>query len=79
MSEETDQQPLLAAEETGTESQPNGREAKVSAKEGNSKSDKKGSKPEMKRSPNRLMVDEAHGDGDNSCIMLSAAKMEGNI
>uniref|UniRef100_A0A7S2TSP1 Cell division cycle protein 48 n=1 Tax=Lotharella oceanica TaxID=641309 RepID=A0A7S2TSP1_9EUKA len=39
--------------------------------------DKKGGKREMKRSPNRLMVDEAHGDGDNSCVMLSASKMEG--
>ena len=31
---------------------------------------------EVKRSPNRLLVDEAHGDGDNSCVMLSLAKME---
>lgn len=31
---------------------------------------------EMKRSPNRLVVDESHGDGDNSCVMLSMAKME---
>eukprot|EP01006_Ploeotia_vitrea_P041198 TRINITY_DN66494_c6_g1_i1.p1 TRINITY_DN66494_c6_g1~~TRINITY_DN66494_c6_g1_i1.p1 ORF type:complete len:863 (-),score=541.18 TRINITY_DN66494_c6_g1_i1:65-2584(-) len=31
---------------------------------------------EMKRSPNRLIVDEATGDGDNSCVMLSLAKME---
>jgi len=30
----------------------------------------------MKRSPNRLVCDESHGDGDNSCIMLSLAKME---
>lgn len=30
----------------------------------------------MKRSPNRLVVDESHGDGDNSCVMLSLAKME---
>lgn len=29
----------------------------------------------MKRSPNRLIVDEAHGEGDNSCVMLSLAKM----
>ena len=34
-------------------------------------------KREMKRSPNRLVVDESHGDGDNSCIMLSLNKMEG--
>ncbi len=33
---------------------------------------------EVKRAPNRLIVDEAHGDGDNSCIMLSLAKMEGS-
>jgi transitional endoplasmic reticulum ATPase len=31
---------------------------------------------EMKRSPNRLIVDESHGEGDNSVIMLSMAKME---
>ena len=34
---------------------------------------------EVKRSPNRLIVDEAHGDGDNSCVMLSLAKMEGTL
>lgn len=33
-------------------------------------------KREVKRSPNRLIVDDAHGDGDNSCVMLSLAKME---
>lgn len=39
--------------------------------------EKKGSAlREMKRSPNRLVVDEAHGEGDNSCVMLSLAKME---
>ena len=32
---------------------------------------------EVKRSPNRLIVDEAHGEGDNSVVMLSLAKMEG--
>ena len=32
---------------------------------------------EAKRSPNRLIVDEAHGEGDNSVVMLSLAKMEG--
>jgi len=31
---------------------------------------------EVKRSPNRLIVDEAHGEGDNSCVMLSLSKME---
>ena len=31
---------------------------------------------EKKRSPNRLIVDESHGDGDNSVVMLSLAKME---
>ena len=31
---------------------------------------------EVKRSPNRLIVDEAHGEGDNSVVMLSPAKME---
>lgn len=31
---------------------------------------------EIKRSPNRLVVDESHGDGDNSVVMLSLAKME---
>ena len=31
---------------------------------------------EVKRSPNRLIVDEAHGEGDNSVVMLSSAKME---
>ena len=32
---------------------------------------------EMKRSPNRLIVDEATENDDNSCITLSMAKMEG--
>lgn len=32
---------------------------------------------EKKRSPNRLVVDESTGEGDNSCILLSEAKMEG--
>lgn len=32
---------------------------------------------ERKRSPNRLVVDDASGDGDNSCVLLSPAKMEG--
>jgi len=31
---------------------------------------------EMKRSPNRVIVDESHGEGDNSVVMLSLAKME---
>jgi transitional endoplasmic reticulum ATPase len=30
----------------------------------------------VRRSTNRLVVDEAHGEGDNSCVMLSLAKME---
>lgn len=30
----------------------------------------------MKRSANRLIVDESHGEGDNSVVMLSLAKME---
>ena len=30
---------------------------------------------EMKRAPNRLMVEESHGDGDNSVVMMSEAKM----
>lgn len=37
---------------------------------------KDGKVREKKRSPNRLVVDEAHGEGDNSCVMLSLAKME---
>jgi len=32
---------------------------------------------QMKRSPNRLLVDESHGEGDNSVVMLSMRKMEG--
>mmetsp|Transcript_16844 Transcript_16844/g.20249 ORF Transcript_16844/g.20249 Transcript_16844/m.20249 type:complete len:872 (+) Transcript_16844:33-2648(+) len=62
-----DEQPLLGdnAEESKNE------EAKAEAV-----TDSKSGKREMKRSPNRLMVDEAHGEGDNSCVMLSAAKME---
>jgi len=32
---------------------------------------------DVKRAPNRLIVDEAHGDGDNSVVMMSLAKMEG--
>lgn len=39
------------------------------------KESKKGIR-EVKRSPNRLVVDEAHGEGDNSVVMLSLAKME---
>ncbi len=31
---------------------------------------------EKKRSANRLIVDESHGEGDNSVVMLSLAKME---
>jgi len=31
---------------------------------------------EKKRSPNRLIVDEAHGEGDNSVVMMSVAKMD---
>jgi len=31
---------------------------------------------EVKRAPNRLIVDEAHGEGDNSVIMLSQAKVD---
>eukprot|EP00475_Leptophrys_vorax_P017123 TRINITY_DN2366_c0_g1_i1.p1 TRINITY_DN2366_c0_g1~~TRINITY_DN2366_c0_g1_i1.p1 ORF type:complete len:855 (-),score=306.50 TRINITY_DN2366_c0_g1_i1:104-2608(-) len=31
---------------------------------------------QKKRSPNRLVVDESKGEGDNSCILLSPAKME---
>lgn len=31
---------------------------------------------EKKRAPNRLMVEESHGEGDNSVIMMSEAKME---
>lgn len=31
---------------------------------------------DLKRSANRLIVDESHGEGDNSCVMLSMAKME---
>ena len=45
--------------------------------DGKAESSKKAGKREMKRSPNQLMVDEAHGDGDNSCVMLSTAKMDG--
>ena len=37
--------------------------------------------PKIKRSPNRLMVDDVsevvQGDGDNSCVLLSVTKMEG--
>ena len=36
-----------------------------------------------KRSPNRLIVDDVtevvQGDGDNSCVLLSPAKMEGML
>ena len=31
---------------------------------------------EMKRSPNRLIVEESHGEGDNSVVMMSEKKME---
>ncbi|MES1910134.1 MAG: hypothetical protein MHM6MM_002788, partial [Cercozoa sp. M6MM] len=40
----------------------------------------KGEEPQpvlrKKRSPNRLVVDDVTGDGDNSCAVLSPAKME---
>jgi hypothetical protein len=52
------------------------------AKAGEKKEDGKdttGSKREMKRAPNRLIVDESHGDGDNSVVMLSLKKMEGAL
>jgi hypothetical protein len=32
---------------------------------------------QKKRAPNRLLVDDSAGDGDNSCVMLSMARMEG--
>ena len=32
---------------------------------------------QKKRAPNRLIVDDSLGDGDNSCVQLSMAKMEG--
>lgn len=34
-------------------------------------------KKEKKRSPNRLIVDDVIGDGDNSCINISPAKLNG--
>jgi hypothetical protein len=53
-------------------------EAKEKKEEGTAEKDEgKEKKREMKRSPNRLIVEESHGDGDNSCVMLSTAKMEG--
>ena len=54
------------------------KDAKSEAKsDGKDKAD--GGKREMKRSPNRLIVDESHGEGDNSVVMLSLAKMEGKF
>ena len=51
----------------------------------NTAGDDKG-KPELatkKRSPNRLIVDDVtevvQGEGDNSCVLLSPAKMEGTM
>jgi transitional endoplasmic reticulum ATPase len=40
--------------------------------------DVKDDKPlrEKKRSPNRLMVEESHGEGDNSVVMMSEKKMD---
>lgn len=65
-----DDQPLLNNEGEGAgEEEP--KEESVAAQP-----DKPKGPREMKRSPNRLMVDEAHGEGDNSCVMLSGAKME---
>jgi len=40
------------------------------------KEKKPGGPRSKKRQPNRLVVDEAHGEGDNSCVMLSLAKLE---
>ena len=30
------------------------------------------------RSPNRLIVDDVAGEGDNSCVLVSESKMNGN-
>jgi hypothetical protein len=63
--------------------QPPSKQQQSSSNDEAMKTDKKESKEsildkkEMKRSPNRLVVDDSHGDGDNSCIMLSMKKMEG--
>jgi transitional endoplasmic reticulum ATPase len=35
-----------------------------------------GPKREMKRAPNRLIVDDVNGDGDNSCVFVSQAKLD---
>lgn len=71
-----DAQPLLAAELENKDT-PAMDESKADDDAVEADVDKKVGKREVKRSPNRLMVDEAHGEGDNSCVMLSAAKMEG--
>lgn len=34
-------------------------------------------KREKRRAPNRLIVDDAIGDGDNSCVHVSQAKLNG--
>ena len=84
MSDAMDQEPLLGGggDRDANPSNAGGAggasaSAPAASSDGKAKSDKKAGKREMKRSPNRLMVDEAHGDGDNSCVMLSTAKMDG--
>lgn len=48
---------------------------------GYSKKESAVGKKTKRRSPNRLIVDDSsevvHGDGDNSCVLLSLMKMEG--
>lgn len=47
----------------------------------NDTNEAKDDEKKIKRSPNRLMVDDVsevvQGDGDNSCVLLSVTKMEG--
>ncbi|GAB5361014.1 hypothetical protein AAMO2058_000677900 [Amorphochlora amoebiformis] len=76
MSGTAENEALLGKEEEPIAMEATESEAKEGKEGGKLAADAKTGRREMKRSPNRLMVDEAHGDGDNSCVMLSAAKME---
>ena len=69
-------EPLLNQEDDDDNDAQMADNPKDDKKEDTTKDDKK-----IKRSPNRLMVDDVsevvQGDGDNSCVLLSVSKMEG--
>lgn len=67
--------PLLDKNNAGADAQPAATDASSSSSSSSSAAGA-GIPREKKRSPNRLIVDDSHGEGDNSVVMLSLAKME---